>query len=667
MKTWTWNRVRGLCLSITPDALPDDLSPDLSDVELVAGGLGRKRPIFNTSTLTTGSPPAGNVFYLYTFVTSAGVEEMWAFSMDGAQPKVHRFSSSSWAEVSTSDSPETFNGTTNLVHCVTHNGKLYIAYNTTVNRLHVWDGTSIRRVGLSKPSAPTVADEGSGSYAATARRYRVSFRHKVSANIISESELSEAVSFTPSGSGESARVTKPDTVDHATHWVLWGLIGTSGDTYNLYEELAETAVGTTTFDDSTNPSAYDGDFPATLGLHIPPPSAKFLASDGNRLFMAGAYESSGAADETAPKNDRVWYTRVNGASDIGDDETIPNTTAQKYWNNVGENDGENVRALAGPLDRAIYALKAYSIWQLSATGQETAPFAVFRIPAPGGARQHLLNSQHSTVLAEHEQGAAIYFTQNARIWRLTVGGALQCVNADLHTDLSASSNVQYPVKYRAAFYWPDRAQLWFIGVHNSSPLESEVIDVYTPALAQPDEHGVLRGGWTRYHPKLGATNQTLRTATLFATSVPTVAWLGGTRNSAAIIGAVDGGRAAASPYDAADATNGVVNAYVTSPPRALGGGVALVRLDAAVLQATVVANATPTVSYIRDYAAETRAEAAPSLAAVGSETAKSVVVEGLALSDARVAQIKYAWDSDQYSSTERTIAISVPYEIQEPA
>lgn len=509
-----WTNVRGLNRSMNPDALPDPLVPQIQDVELVPGAIGRRRPSLQSVTLTSG--PTLTIRQLYIFITAAGVEELWAFSStDGTTLAAHRYVSAAWNSVTLIDTPV---GT--AVSCATLNGKLFIAYNSSVNRLHLWDGSAVRRVGLSTPAAATVANTGAGAYAATARYYRVSMRIKSGSDIVVESELSDAVSFTPSGAGTAARVTKPTTVDSATHWVVWGLIGTSGDTYAIYHELSEIVVGTTTYDDSTNPSAYDGDAPFTLGLHIPPPSAEVLLSDGNRLLMAGAYESSAGAGETTPKQSRVWLTRVLGASDNGDDETIPNTVDQKNWVDCGEKDGDELYCLAGPIDGVVTAFKARSIYRLIPTGNDVVPYQIQKVTGTLGS-----SIPNATILAEDELGRpSIYFTTSGNVYRISPQGGLDLINQDLNPPATSSLTLSAT----AIVYWPERRQLLVIG-----PTYASGSYCFTPALSYRDEEGVMRGGWSFYKLNFsGSPTQTLSAAVYSPSLGPLVA--GGSLPTASI-------------------------------------------------------------------------------------------------------------------------------------
>jgi len=358
----------------------------------------------------TDSGLTGEIQWLGRHVTDDGTEEIWAAANNAGTAACARKVSGVWSAVTLIDTPVAASLT--QMHSVSFNGKLYLAYNSAVNRLHVWDGTAVRRVGLIVSGVGSAANEGAGAYAATARRYRFSQRIKDGSDIVVESELSAAISFTPDGSSASVRITQPTVVDSATHWVVYGLISSSGDTYDLYEELAETIYGST-YDDSTNPASYDGDAPPELASNIPPPSAKFLVSDASRILMAGAWESSASAGQTDPVANRVWIGRALGSTDVGDDETIPN----ELWLDIGD---------AGPLTglgstyNDIYAFKFGSVHKLIPTQDPDGPFSRGLISENFGAvGQRLITN------GETEDGfSALFFADDHAVYRLAYGAVI---------------------------------------------------------------------------------------------------------------------------------------------------------------------------------------------------------------------------------------------------
>lgn len=368
------------------------------------------RNAFSDEDLTSAGF-TGEIQWIGRHVTNDGVEELWAAAYNAGTVACARRVAGVWTPVTLIDTPNP-NSLTEM-HSVTFNGKLFLAYDSAVNRLHCWDGTSVRRVGLIVSGVGSVANTGAGAYAATARRYRFSQRIKVGSDIVAESELSAAVSFTPSGTGSAVRITKPTTVDSATHWVVYGLISSAGDVYDLYEELAEVANATTTYDDSTAPASYNGDAPPVLNSNIPPPSAKCLATDSTRLIMGGAWETSATAGQTTPAGNRVWFTRALAATDVGDDESVPNG----LWLNIG--DAGPVTAL-GTIYTDIYAFKAGSVHKLIPTQDPDGPFSRVLISENFGAV-----GQRVIANGETEDGfSAIYFADDHAVYRLAYGAVV---------------------------------------------------------------------------------------------------------------------------------------------------------------------------------------------------------------------------------------------------
>lgn len=367
------------------------------------------RNAFSDESLTS-SGFTGEIQWLARHVTNDGVEEMWAAANNSGTVACARKVAGVWSAVTLTDTPAF--GSLTQMHSVSFNGKLFLAYDSAVNRLHVWDGTSVRRVGLIVSGVGSAANQGAGAYAATARQYRFSQRLKVGADIISESELSAAISFTPSGAGASVRLTQPTVVDSATHWVVYGLVSSAGDVYDLYEELAETIYGST-FDDSVAPASYAGDAPPVLNSNIPPPSAKYLATDSTRLIMAGAWESTSTAGQTTPATNRVWFSRPLAATDVGDDESVPDG----LWLNIG--DAGPVTGL-GSIYTDVYAFKFGSTHKLVPTQDPDGPFSRVLISDNFGAV-----GQRCIANGETEDGfSAIFFADDHAVYRLAYGAVV---------------------------------------------------------------------------------------------------------------------------------------------------------------------------------------------------------------------------------------------------
>jgi hypothetical protein len=184
-------------------------------------------------------------------------------------------------------------------------GKLFVAYKSAVNRLHVWDGASLRRTGISSASnvMGVIADTGVGAYAAVPRWYRVRWLNIVQ-NIVSEPTGSQ--SFTPNGASLAARIPRP--VPPGEGEDTW-IVEASSDNVTFYQ-IGQVLLATLTFDDS-NPVAFYSPgaknyilSPLTGSFNIQP-SYRFIAGADNRLLGFGTFSTTaGDKQNRAPRQSR---------------------------------------------------------------------------------------------------------------------------------------------------------------------------------------------------------------------------------------------------------------------------------------------------------------------------------------------------------------------------
>lgn len=474
----------GAIETVTPTAVPEGYAVAATNVELSAWSA--MIPRVGTAMFDRPSV-SGEIHDLFTERISG--EAIWAFSDFTGTPVGYRRDpvTTAWATITLIDTPA-YNGVDvpQVVACA-YNGKVFLAYNSSVNRLHVWDGTSVRRVGLGPSAAPSVANTGAGAYAATLRYYKIQWRIRDAGGAtIATSELSPVTSFTPSGTGTAARVTKPTTVDGATHWCVYG----SFDGITFYNISGVIAVGTTIYDDVTAPSAYSGGVIAPeVGLFPPPPSAKFLATNGERLFMAGSYETTAATGQTTPGNRRVWFTRPIGVTDAGDDESITQTTESRYYLDIDNEDGSPLTALASTLDGSIYALTQTSVWRLVDTGQVDKPIRAERVASGAG-----VESQNLVTIDTTTNSAMLYFCATDGPYRYSPSGGLEYLGADVVTDVDTVGSLLTWRMRSVGFDPATRRVFWFYGDDDSGHYGKA--RVLTPAFMTRMD-GVLRGGWSR--------------------------------------------------------------------------------------------------------------------------------------------------------------------------
>lgn len=615
--------------------IPPNRAKDVVNCDFFRTPFARKRGGAASVSTSGGTAFSGILASLVSFTPGADptLAQLWGFDSNFLIKRMA--GGTAFADVISSD-PITSRAQ-DVVSAVL-NGKLFLAFDSAVDRLHVWDGTSLRRVGFGTSAAATVANTGAGAYAATPRYYRVAYTVQVGGITVRRSELSPSVSFTPSGAGTAARVTKPAALnDGETHWELYG--SADDGTFVL---LATTVVGTTTVDDSTTPSAYSGTAPPTVGSNTAPTSMKYLLSDGNRILGAGAWETPGF-------NNRVWYTPVLGSSGVGDDERIPNTTTLKNWIDLDENDGGFITGIGGTLDGYPFVFKYSQIWRLVPTSDVTAPYLPRAVQKGSqvGAVSH-----KSIVMAEDNAGRpALYFWSEQGCYRLGAEGLQYCGrdNEDLIVNLGASNVVVFGVyfrKYRQVWYW----------VATGSSNDPDTLLIFDTRKGRADEHGNVRGGWSKFTGDLAAA----RCAVMFANTLgasmsrdvkPYLGQLGGTRLYKADTGTDDNGT--------------LFQAYVDLPERHPAG----IDHNVVIKNPYVLASAssqTLQVTMTADYGAKAARTDSESFTPVGSETRLRKRFEGVEVADAGSVQFRVG-DAAAVSNAWNIDALHVPYEAREIA
>lgn len=505
------------------------------------------------------------------------------------------------------------------------NGKLYIAYTSAVNRLHVFDPnldtTKVRRVGLATPGAPTAANTGSGSYAATLRYYRVCWRviNGATSALQRQSLLGPSVSFTPSGSGASATVTQPTPPGEGeSHWAVFASTDNA-----VYYELIQVAIATTTYADTVITANYPT-FPLAPneGANTPFPSCQFLLSTGVRLVGFGMNGPS-AGDSLPPTTGRVIFSPPIGTTQIptplDDDERVSNTVAApgiQGWIDVGLSVGASDAGLVGPIGGQIVVLQSKGVYVLSETGIATQPYSAAQITPIVGA------IPYTACMAEDEMGQpAAYWADPARgPYRYGVSG-LQWLGYDIQ-DLWKTVNGAATTRVAFSVYHAVDKSWWLYLATGASN---------TPNLI------------CRFDTRLG-TVDTRAGGLLLAPGSVRYGWSVMDGADAAMIAAVSStpilGNYAPKPYAASVSTgaisrmddDGVVSAsasYITSAAMKVGPLIVNKELGRAFISAAAAAGTTIQQTLVRDYGVETR-QTSVSIAPVSTETR---VVKGYSAAD----------------------------------
>ncbi len=487
-------RIRGMNTWDAPSTLPDDMAQDIVNMDLYDGAIGRKRPAISTLDLTFSAGAfSGRIRTLIRHVPAIDDTAALLFGVDSsATPQIASLPDlgAKWQLAASiidniSTAPWEVQG-------ISFNNKLFMLYDSAVNRAHVIDspfyGSSVRRAGMATAAAPTVANTGAGAYAATIRYYKVAYTFQSGGVTLKRGELSPSVSFTPSGAGTAARVTKPAAVNEGeTHWELYA----SADNSAFYL-LATTVVGTTTYDDSAAVSSYSTGTAAPIaGRNTNLPSARVGVAAFGHLILGGAWETT-AGDAATPKNNRVWFSApIGDTSDaFYDDEHVPETATQKNHLDLGENDGSGIIAMFGPFDNGVYVFKEQQIWKLVPTGLPARPFVKVGLSKTLGC----VGSKAVCEGVDKSGQPALYFIGRKGLYRIGVNGIQYC-GKDMRGRWD-SVNLSATVVAHCVFDADvEQVCVWVsTGPSNAFPNELFFFDV---TEGEPDENNDVRYGWSR--------------------------------------------------------------------------------------------------------------------------------------------------------------------------
>jgi len=496
-------------------AVPEDMGTEMLNVIFQDGGLAKKRG--GSSTVTLSSNPADPIVSMTRWVPGQvlSAAELFLVDSDATTPEVSRIASSNTRSALTLT--DAISTRPQDVNWASLGGILYLAYDSTVNRLHRFDPntstTNIGRAGLAAPAAPSVANTGSGSYAATQRWYQIQYRVRAGGSatgtILRQSNLSASTAFTPSGSGTAARVTKPAAVNEGENF--WVVFASPDSIDGPFYEIAQIAVATTTFDDTISPPNYRLYEPGPLaGSYYPFPSVKFLLSDGIRLFGLGVWETS-AGDSVLPVAGRVYFSAPIGVTDGDDQESIPYTVdGDNYIDLSVTGPGGVDRGLGGPINGVVFAFQSQGIYMLIPTGDATSPFRRVVVSQVHGAV-----SAESIVTGEDERGQpCVYFldpVDGPR--RVGIGATVEWLGKDCDdlwqtVNLSATGKVAWGV-YDAR----EKLVIWGIAT-GASNYPNRVI-AFDVTHGRADEINSVRRGWVTWTGPLTES----AAATMFPTTL----------------------------------------------------------------------------------------------------------------------------------------------------
>lgn len=472
-----------------PHMLPDGQCQEALNVDWWEGSVANKRQGATalSTTFTTGGPFTGVISSMIRHVAGSDetLAELWAF--DGAATPVVgrlRAANGEWLAPTMVDNLADAAAALAVVGA-SFDGKLFLGYDSAQNRLHVWDpsNSAVRRVGLATPDPPTVATAG-GTGLSFTRHYRIRTVDISGSDTRRRSEASTSVSITITDDS-GVTVTRPTLPadEYETHWEVEYADASTGPWYRA----SQVATATATYSDTAS-SISTTNLSATASINLPPPSARYIVANDNRLVMAGSPETSGGY--VTPKATRVWWTPVLGSNDIGDAERIVITSSTSLGS--AYLDVEAAVTGLGLLGSTVYVFAYRRIWTLEPTGQSAAPFRRFSLDTGGiGCIHH-----KSIVQAEDENGMpCLYFLSHKGPYRIGPNG-LQYLGGDIET-LWATVNLAATGVVAHGIYHSDKHQVWW-WLCTASSNNANVKVVFDTQLGQTTTGEAVRRGWAKH-------------------------------------------------------------------------------------------------------------------------------------------------------------------------
>lgn len=620
----------GVNLHDPKTALKDDQSVTASNVELVKSMLGERRRGTSAVTLPASLSGKERVAFLHRHVpgTDDTAAELWAWAFTTGGSGALSRKTTSWTDVTLLNTADLTGFYPYQWQAVSFKGSIFIAKKTNKDRLHMVPAgsTTERMAGLAAPAVPTVANTGTPGTALTGERfYRVRMTKQSAGVTIVRSEPSDSVAITPSGTGTAIRVTKPTTIEDATHWETEA---SKNDTD--FFVIATTAVGTTTVDDSQDyATGYAQAFELSedSGNYTLWWSPRYLAVDDDRLLVGGSYEQS-ALSAT------VGCSPVGQAEGVGNAERYELQTDPLF--NLDGLNGGPLTGLSRAVSGEVWATKFSHIYKLVRKNSRNKAYDPICMTTERGALHG------SLVIGVDPQGRPCLYALDPAVGpiRMGAGGIKQCgvdVSGKRDGGGWASLNLDATKTVCAGIYFPSTRQVIWCIATGSSNVPTLALVLHTNEQVESDKEG-LRRGWTTWT----GPRATALAMCLFSTNIEA----GTARNK--ILVPFIGIEAASNQVQMCDTgTTDAGTAYtatIRTKPHTLKSLLYKFGVQAAVICAKAVASSAITVKLIRDFGIDSSDKTVTdqSLAPAGSETDVIKLLDNLANSEMKVAEIVFA-------------------------
>jgi hypothetical protein len=313
--------------------LNDDEVVTAMNVEFFASACGERRggtaPLDLTSSGLTGQ---GGIVHLSqwfpTNVVTAAEYIAVAATPGSSTAVARRDTSGTWHTISPTDAinnaaPDIFG-----INAQPFDAVDFLAYHSGVDRLHGWDGTNLRRIGLAQPAAPAVTDTGSGTFGGP-RYYRVRYIVESGGLPVRRSEPSLSTRFTPSGSGAGASIAKPAAISEGeTDWEI-----EASEDDDFYYRIATRPVGTTTYEDSIASSKTYASAVVSAPVSNQGGSITYvlLSDQAAALNLTGTISNGGYSNPGGTIWDRGWIGYTSGGVYIPNFQQVTWTAGQNWW------------------------------------------------------------------------------------------------------------------------------------------------------------------------------------------------------------------------------------------------------------------------------------------------------------------------------------------------
>lgn len=456
--------VGGLNDTDSESELAEDECTLAENVEFFFSSCGERRLGCGPLDLTgSGLTTENRIIYLSQWFPTNKVLEPEFFAV-AATPGV----SAKWARRSVAGAwgplvpPDALDLTEDIYQITTQslNGKLFIAYPSATDRLHVWDGTTLRLSGLSPPpSSGGPSFEGSGTFSGI-RYYRYRFVAMSGAMVLRRSEPGANFSVDPTGMGAAGvTVYRPAAVGQGeTHWEVEASLDNA-----TYYRIARLSMATASVNDEVAVGvgyAANGTESEAIGLYLPIHSARFLAVEGDRLIMGGHVND-------LSKQSLVGWTPVKNDPGFGNDERLPfgpNNTV-----NLDNYDGGPLTGLATGILGTWYAFKWKRIYKFMRTGNVTKAYENITLSSTSGA------IPGSVVVGVDENGAACVFFLDPSMGPSRVGsGGPQAIVGLRETWKSV--NLRAGSVVARGVYYADKQQVhWWVATNGSSSPNFKIV------------------------------------------------------------------------------------------------------------------------------------------------------------------------------------------------